>query len=170
MYIPIGNLNITSYCIENLSHIQFRRDLIDDDSIYEFVSTSIGNDLLETCEKDILELGYSYIIEDDKKPIGYIYLGDIENETGIIELRYAVHPEYRRLRHLKNSNLNRKGYGQLILEECAKYLFTFDSIKAVELHIRKDNEASIGCAEKAKYKRIGSNEEEYYYTYRTFKR
>lgn len=169
MNISIGNLNITNYCIENVSHIKFRHDLIEDDFIYEFVSTSIGNDLLEFCEKDSLELGCSYIIEDKGNPIGYIYLGSIGNETDVIELRYAVHSEYRRLGYLGYSDSNRKGYGQLILEECAKYLFKTVNIKAVELHIRKDNEASIRCAEKAKYKRVGSNEEEYYYTYRTFR-
>lgn len=48
-------------------------------------------------------------------------------------------------------------------------MFTFDDINIVELHIRKDNYASINCAEKAKYKRLGENSTEYYYVYRRFK-
>lgn len=170
MNILIGNLNITSYCVENIDHIKFRHDLVEDDLIYEFVSTTVGNDLLETQEIGKLELGYSYIIEDHKKPIGYIYIGSIENSKDIVELRYAVHPEFRRLGYLGYSNSSRRGYGQQILEECSNYLFTLDNIEGVELHIRKDNEASIGCAQKAKYKCIGTNEEEYYYIYGKFKR
>lgn len=169
MKIPIGNLTITNYCVENINHINFRHDLIEDDSIYEFVSTTVGNDLLETKEMEKFELGYSYIIEDYEKPIGYIYIGSIDNSKNIVELRYAVHPEYRRLGYLGYPNSSRKGYGQRILEECSNYLFTLNNIEGVELHIRKDNEASIGCAKKAKYKCIGTNEEEYYYIYRTLK-
>lgn len=169
MNIAIGNLTITNYCIENLKHIQFRHDLIQDDLIYEFVSTSIGKDLLDTVQTKELELNSSYIIEDFHKPIGCIYIGNVPKEDDVVELRYAVHPEYRRLGYLGYSNPTRKGYGEQILEECSNYLFTLDNIRAMELHIRKDNEASIGCAKKAKYKCIGSNEEEYYYVYRIYR-
>lgn len=64
---------------------------------------------------------------------------------------------------------NRKGYGEQILEECGNYLFTFDDINHIDLHIRKDNEASIGCAKKANYQCVGMNDEEYYYIYRLSK-
>ena len=169
MNIKIGNLSITSYCAENPEHIKFKWDLTKDESIYEFVSTTIGRDLHEVIKDDELELENSYIIQNKNNPVGYIYIERISETEGIVELRYAVHPEYRRLGFLGYHDQNRKGYGQQILEECSNYLFTFDDINSVELHIRKDNEASIGCAEKAKYKRIGENEEEYYYIYRRFK-
>ena len=169
MNISIGNLTITNYCVENINHINFRKDMMKDDLVYEFVSTTIGNDLLETQGIEELELGRSYIIEDHKKPVGYIYIGSIEDSKNIVELRYAVHPEYRRLGYLGYSNPSRKGYGQQILEECRNYLFTLDDIEGIDLHVRKDNEASIGCAKKAKYKCIGTNEEEYYYIYRNLK-
>ena len=44
-------------------------------------------------------------------------------------------------------------------------LFTLN----IDLHIRKDNEASIGCAKKANYQCVGMNDEEYYYIYRLSK-
>lgn len=166
MNISIGNLNITNYCSENSEHIKFRWNLINDESIYDFVSTTIGEDLLVPTESDDIELEHSYIIEDKNKPVGYIYLEGLSEEEGTVELRYAVHPEYRRLGFAGYSDPNRKGYGQQILEECSKYLFTFDNINHIELHIRKDNEKSIGCAEKAKYKCIGEYQAEYYYIYR----
>lgn len=166
MNISIGNLTITEYCIQNPKHERFRLELMEDDCIYDFVSTTIGDDLTVPTESNDLELEHSYIIEDKHQPVGYIYIEGISEDEGIVELRYAVHPEYRRLGFIGYSDTNRKGYGQQILEECGNYLFTFDNIHSVELHIRKDNEASIGCAEKAKYKRIGEYEAEYYYIYR----
>lgn len=168
MNISIGNLNITSFCSENIEHIKFKHELAEDDYIYEFVSIDIAGDLQEVFNDENVELNNSYIIQDKDRLVGYIYIGNI-TEEGAVELRYAVHPEYRRLGYLGYSESTRKGYGQQILEECSNYLFTFDNINSVELHIRKDNEASIGCAEKAKYKRIGINEQEYYYIYRIFR-
>ena len=169
MKIPIGNLTITSYCVENINHIHFRKDMMKDELIYEFVSTDIESDLLKIQEMEEFKLGYFYVIEDYKRPVESVYIGSIENISDIVELRYAVHPEYRRLGYIGYSNFNRKGYGQQILEECRDYLFTLNGIKGVELHIRKDNEASIGCAQKSKYKCIGTNEEYYYYIYRSLK-
>lgn len=168
MNISIGNLMITSFCKDNVEHIKFRDDLKEDDLFYEFVSTTIEKDLCDS-NNDEIGLKNSYIIQDKDKLVGYIYLGVISQEVGIVELRYAVHPEFRRLGYLGYHDTTRKGYGEQILEECRNYLFTFDDINSVELHIRKDNEASIGCAEKAKYKRLGENNEEYYYIYRSFK-
>lgn len=169
MNISIGNLNITSFCSNNIDHVKFRKELANDEYIYEFVSTTISDDLHEV-ENDLeIELDNSYIIQDKDKLVGYIYIEGISEEEGIVELRYAVHPEYRRLGFLGYSDVSRLGYGQQILEECKDYLFTFDNINSVELHIRKDNKVSIGCAEKAKYKKIGENNNEYYYVYRAYK-
>lgn len=168
MKISIGNLMITSFCSNNVEHIKFRDELKEDDLIYDFVSTTIEDDLHEI-SSDELELEQSYIIQDNNDLVGYIYVEGISDVEGIVELRYAVHPEFRRLGYLGCHDSKRKGYGQQILEECSNYLFTFAAINSVELHIRKDNVASIGCAEKAKYKRFGENDAEYYYIYRTFK-
>ena len=165
MQISIGNLIITSFCIDSIKHQKFRFDLIRDDAIYEFVSTSIGKDLIELEESEDIELEHSYIIQDNDELVGYIYIEVISEEEVIVELRYAVHPEYRRLGFLGQSDSNRRGYGQQILEECSKYLFTFDNINTVELHIRKDNYPSLGCAKKAKYN-VSENNNEYYYVYR----
>lgn len=168
MKINIGNLIITSFCSNNIEHIKFRNDLKEDDPIYDFVSTTIEDDLQEVYS-DELELEQSYVIQDKNKLVGYIYIKGISEENGIVELRYAVHPEFRRLGYIGYKDESRKGYGQQILEECSNYLFTFDDINSVELHIRKDNEASIGCAEKAKYKCLGENNDEYFYIYRKYK-
>jgi len=166
MDIKIGNLNITSFCCENVEHIKFRNDLKKDELIYDFVSTSIEKDLHEVDNEKEIEIGNSYIIKDKDKLVGYVYFLEILNKSNIIELRYAVHPEYRRLSQINSS---KKGYGQMILEECSDYLFTKEDIDTIELHIRDDNKASIGCAVKAKYKCIGKNNEEYYYIYRKSK-
>jgi len=169
MKISIGNLVITSFCSENVSHIKFRNELKDDDSIYDFVSTDIEDDLHEVSNDNEIEIGNSYIIQDNDDLVGYIYVLDIPDSSNTVELRYAVHPEYRRLGYLGYSDTTRRGYGQQILEECSRYLLNIDGIDTVELHIRKDNEASIRCAEKAKYKCLGENNEEYFYIYRAFK-
>lgn len=170
MNISIGNLMITSFCSQNPEHVRFKWDLAMDDAIYEFVSIDIKNDLHEVKNEEEIELENSYIIQDKDNLVGYIYIEGISESEGIVELRYAIHPEYRRLGYLGYSDSNRKGYGQQILEECSNYLFNFDDIDCVELHIRKDNEASIGCAEKAKYKRIGENDDFYYYIYRMYRK
>lgn len=168
MNIKIGNLMITSFCSENIEHLKFRNDLKEDEAIYDYVSTNIEYDLQEIDNQEEINLEEaSYIIAEKDKLVGYVYLDIVE--AGVVELRYAVHPEYRRLGYLGYSDSNRKGYGQQILEECRDYLFTLKDINSIELHIRKDNEASIGCAKKAKYKCIGENANEYYYIYRNFK-
>lgn len=168
MHKSIGNLVITSFCSDIAEHVKFKWDLSQDDKVYDFVSIDIGNDLvkyeLEDKNDDVIKFEHSYIVENDDKPVGYIYTKDLEH--GVVELRYAVHPLYRRLNFIGYSDINRHGYGEQILRECSDYLFSFPDIKAIDLHIRKDNEASIGCAKKAKYKCIGSCEEEYYYIYR----
>ena len=61
MQISIGNLMITSFCSDSIKHQKFRFDLIRDDAIYEFVSTSIGKDLIELEESEDIELEHSYI-------------------------------------------------------------------------------------------------------------
>lgn len=157
MDISIGNLNITSFCLENIEHLNFRKDLKEDDLIYEFVSTSVEEDLHEVYSDEI-ELENAYIIRFKDKLIGYIYLREIPNNEGTVELRYAVHPKYRRL-----------GYGKKILEECRNYLFTLDNVNGIELHIRKDNEASITCAKRAKYKCVGGNNDEYFFIYKSLR-
>ena len=162
----IGNLTITSFCKDNIEHIKFIKDLQKDELIYTFVSVDIKNDIKETTSNDI-EIGSSYLIAENEKLVGYICLKKIYNVDNVVELRYAVHPKCRRFKYLGYSDENRKGYGQLILEECRDYLLTIDGIDNIELHIRKDNDASIGCAVKSKYKRIGSNDEEYYHIYRS---
>lgn len=158
MDISIGKLTITSFCLENIEHLKFRNDLQKDELIYEFVSTSIEDDFYEVYS-DNLELENSYIIKFQNTLVGYIYLTKLAESEGLVELRYAVHPKYRRL-----------GYGRKILEECRKYLFTLDNINGIELHIRKDNESSIYCAKRAKYKCIGENNNEYFYIYKSMKR
>lgn len=163
MNISVGNLMITSFCENNAKHRKFRLELAHDEKIYEFVSVCIMNDLTNDSNSNNIELGHSYIIENNRKLVGYIYIEEIDSIEGTIELRYAVHPEYRNIKRRINT---KKSYGQMILEECSNYLFTLDNINNIDLHIRKDNEISIKCAEKSKYKCIGTNEEYYYYIYR----
>ena len=157
MNIPIGNLSITSFCESNIEHIKFRKELAKDGFIYDFLSHTVEKDLIEIYDNDEIELGQTYLITEENKIIGYIYIGLINDKKGILELRYAVHPKFRR-----------KGYGKQILEQCRDYLFTFEDVNSVELDIRIDNDRSINCAEKAKYKCI-SLESDSYYVYRTYK-
>ncbi len=158
MDISIGRLNITSFCLENVEHLKFKKELKEDELIYEFVSISIEDDLHEVYS-DNLELENSYIIKHQDKLVGYICLKEIPENYEIVELRYAVHPKFRR-----------QGYGRKILEECRDYLFSLENINGIELHIRKDNEASIYCAKRAKYKCTGENNDEYFYIYKSLKR
>lgn len=170
MNIKIGNLTITNFCCKNVDHIMFIRKLEEDDLIYDFVSTSVGEDLMNTSDSDNIELGNCYIVSDDEIPVGIVYFMEIKNNNSFIELRGAIHPEYRRLGYLGYHDPDRTGYGEMILKECSDYLFSLPSIDGVELHIRKDNIASIGCAIKSDYICEGENNDEYYYVYRKYKR
>ena len=123
MNIPIGNLTITSFCSQNATHIKFRHDLSQDDAFYEFVSIDIEKDLHEVSNDEKLELENAYIIQDKDKLVGYIYIEGISETEEIVELRYAIHPEFRRLGYLGYSDSNRRGYWEQILEECSRYLF-----------------------------------------------
>lgn len=166
MDIKIGNLTITSFCSKNLEHLKFKKELKKDDLIYEFVSVDIDKDLREVENQEEIEIGNSYIVKDNNQLVGYIHILAITGSSDVVELRYAVHPEFRRLGYIEHSDINHKGYGQQILEKCSDYLFDYYNVNNVELHIRKDNEPSIGCAKKARYQCVGENNDEYYYIYR----
>ena len=100
MNIVIGNLSITDFCSQNIEHIKFRKELALDELIYEFVSIDVEKDLHEVENQDHLTLKNSYIIQDHDKLVGYIYIEEVQQQDGVLELRYAVHPKYRRLGYL----------------------------------------------------------------------
>ena len=170
MNIKIGNLTITNFCFNNIDHIMFKKVLDDDDLIYDFVSTTVGEDLINTTDSDNIILDNAYIVCDGEIPVGVVYFMEIKDNNSFIELRGAIHPEYRRLGYLGYHDSDRTGYGEMILKECSDYLFHFPGIDGVELHIRKDNIASIGCAIKSGYIYEGENNNEYYYVYRKYKK
>ena len=97
MKISIGNLTITDFCSKNIEHVKFRKELANDDSIYVFVSIDMEHDLHEVSNQEQLEFGNYYIVQEENRLVGCVYVQMLSEEDKNVELRYAVHPEYRRM-------------------------------------------------------------------------
>lgn len=155
MDISIGKLTITNFCEDNIEHIKFREDLVNDEVFHKFFPYENIESLLRPVTNDgSIEVKNTYIVKDKEKLIGWLYLGGIEH---IVSLDCAVHPNYRNL-----------GYGTMIVEECSNYLFQNNIASEIEVTIRKDNNYSISCIEKCNYKRLRKMDD--FYIYKSYNR
>lgn len=141
MKIKMDSLVITEYCSTDKRKYRFIKEISEDPLVNYFVSRTM-EELLEDSEGlDKLYVGPAYIIEEQRKLVGLIRLAFLDGD-GVLNLHYAVHPDYRR-----------KHYGTKILTEISKYLFkNMLSVSKIELYIKEMNTGSIKCAENAKFK------------------
>ncbi len=140
MKIKLTNLAITYYCSADKRKIRFIKEVSEDPLINHFVSHTMDEWLEDSEDVDQLLIGPAYIIEDNRKLVGFIRPAFMDT-NGILNLHYAVHPDYRK-----------QGYGTKILTETSKYLFrNMDAVKQIELYIKEINTGSIRCAENARF-------------------
>lgn len=154
MDISIGNLTISSFCVDNVEHIIFRKELIEDKCFHKFFPHFTEDTVLKPIINDNeIKLKNSYIIRDNNKLVGWIRIGGIDKD---ITFDCAVHPSFRKM-----------GYGSMIIDECSNYLFENDIAQEIECVIREDNSDCINCISKHKYKRIGKFDQ--FYIYKAYK-
>lgn len=105
----------------------------------------------ETDRTDAIEIGHGYMVSlDGRTPIGYLHFYDISKED-FLELRYAIHPDYRG-----------KKYGENLLKEATNYaLLQFKNVKGIEFFIHPENFRSRKCALSANYIPDRSNQNRY---------
>lgn len=155
MDISIGRLNVCSFCIDNIEHIRFRKELVSDLKFKKYFPYITEDNLLNSVIDDQeIRLMNSYIIKDGDKLIGWIHLGGFNKEASF---DLAIHPTFRK-----------KGYAPIIIDEVHNYLFDNDIASTVECVIRENNHGSINCIEKTKYKKIAKMDD--FYIYKLYKR
>jgi len=141
MDISIGKLKITTFCKDNIEHIKFKKDILEDGlTLYYFPNFNEENFLVPSYNNEF-KIRNFYLVKDINELIGWIYIGGFEKQ---ITLDCGIHPQFRR-----------KGYQTLLLEECRNYLFQNDLADIIEIMIKNNNIGSLKAADKAKYKKLG---------------
>lgn len=142
MDISIGNLTVTNFCENNIEHIKFKKELLNDRFMCHFFPDMKEEEFLLPCGNiNQIQLGHYYLVEDADNLVGWFYLKGVDKYCA---LDCGIHPHYRK-----------KGYGTLILQECRDYLFEKDITNEIELMIKNTNAGALACAKKAKYKKLG---------------
>lgn len=138
MEISLSKLKIVSYDSTNEIHRKCKYDFLKDEQFIKFFGQFFVKNSDEYFKNSTeLEIKKIYYIVFKEEIIGLIRLFDIR-ENGMIDLQYAVSPEYRGL-----------GYGNLLLKEVTDYLLKNN--KSIRLDINKNNANSIKCALKNSY-------------------
>ena len=143
MNITIGKLQITEYCKENAEHIKFKKELLDDGLMsYYFPNINETNFLNPSViDNGNIRINNYYIVKDNEKLIGWLYIGGFERE---MVLNCGIHPYHRR-----------KGYLTLLLEESRDYFCENKIVDSIEVMIRNNNTGALKAIKKAKYKHLG---------------
>lgn len=140
MTIKMKHLVITEYCSTDKRKYRFIKEISEDPLIRHFLSSTMDEWLEDSEGLDKLLIGPAYIIADQRKLVGTIRLASYEPD-GVLNLHYAVHPDYRR-----------QHYGTRILQETSKYILEqFSKVQKIELYIKEINKGSIKCAENANF-------------------
>lgn len=134
MKIKLKTLSIITYDMSKRKNIRFVTELKEDQLMRKFVSDTIEKRLISSSSDDNIKIGSSYIVNEDKNPIGYIRFNELEENT--LTLHYGVHPNNRK-----------KGYGSKILLEVSNYVFqNMSDVSKIRLCIRSYNIGSRKCA------------------------
>ncbi len=132
----MGTLVITNYCSTDKRKYRFKQDMVNDPLIAQYISRDFSKLLEDSENVKELKIGESYIIEEERKLVGFIKLHNI-TPYNMLDLHYAVHPDFR-----KNPN----HYGRKILTEFENYAFrNINGIDGIELRIKLDNIFSKRC-------------------------
>ena len=161
MKIRLYSLYLTNYEDKDKKKENFLKQVKDDETIKEFVSTDIEEDLrkIEPYKNDnkALHVGPTYIVAIDNKLIGFVRFASFKE--GKLNLHYGVVPSYRN-----------HGYGTRILKETGTFVLkNIPEVQKVVLNIKPSNKGSIKAAinagyryEKSTYDSDGLNEVKVY--------
>lgn len=138
MEIELEKFKLVSYDSKNETHRNCKYKFLKDEQFVKFFGQFfIKNSDEYFSDSNELEIKKVYFIEEEEKIIGLVRFFDIK-ESGIVDLQYAVNPEYRGL-----------GYGNILLKEVTEYLL--NNNKLIRLDIDKNNLNSIKCAIRNNY-------------------
>lgn len=134
MKIKLKTLSIMTYDINKKENVRFVTELKNDQLMRKFVPGTIEKRLLSASNDSNIEIGSSYIINENKNPVGYVRFNELEDN--VLTLHYGVHPDKRK-----------QGYGSKILLEVSDYVFkNMNDINKIRLCIRSYNVGSRKCA------------------------
>ncbi len=142
----LNTLTLVNFDKENKAHLEFLKKLVHDESIKKWF-TGISSGLINNPNNEFF--GHSFFVEDNNELIGYINIGNINNENSVY-LRAAVDKD-------KRGN----NYGKTILSETTDYIFdNFNEVENIMLKIDKENKASLMTADSCGYLWL---RDDYYY-------
>ena len=138
LFINLETLSLHIINKNNKKDLEFVKKLFHNEDIKKWVH-GISNILNDNKEHKLF--GHGFIIKDGIKYIGYLGIGDLNNEEKCIYLRAGL-----------DKNVTGKGYGKKILNEITEYIFsTYEEVESIKLKIDRNNSASLGTANSCGY-------------------
>lgn len=139
MIIKLENLELLTFDKNNKKHLIFLKKLINDQAVKDRLH-GLGGNILHN--RNNLVLGNSFFVQKDNELIGYINIGEFNDNEKAIYLKAAITFEYRG-----------KGYGKLMLHEVSDYIFkNYLEVENIIVKIANDNKASIQTANSCNFK------------------
>lgn len=139
--IEMETLTLQSFDKENKEHLEFFKKLVKQPSITSRFQ-GIGVGLLHEHGDKFFDRGF--LITDNDKLIGYLGIGEFDEENKSVYLRGAIDIDCR-----GNS------YGKKMLKESTEYIFlNYPKVENIRLKIAEDNIISIRTAEACGYEKL----------------
>jgi len=137
-YAKIGTLTLNIIDKENKEDLEFIKKLCKDKTITSRFQ-GITLDLLNAKKKEFFN--HSFLVTHNDEYVGYIKIGQYNEQEKSIYLRAAIDLEKRG-----------KSYGKTLLNEITEYVFqTYSQVESIRLKIANDNKASLMTANSCGY-------------------
>ncbi len=150
--IKIGDIEIHSYDAYDKKQLHLKHQLNSDPAFLKYVTKKLEDRLNESLpfEEDNLIFHQSYLVKYKEDFVGYIRLEEDKRRKEIVEIQWAVSPEFR----------NQK-IGSLLIQTISDYILeNYASIQKLKGVIEKGNYPSQNMAKKAGF--IEENREDNY--------
>ena len=150
-FTKIGTLTLNIFNKNDRKALEFIKKLCHDESILSrFQGIMIG---LKNENNNFFN--HSFLVSHNNEFIGYVNIGEFNNDEKSVYLRAAVDKEKRGF-----------GYGKTILEEITEYIFkNYPQVESIRLKIAGDNKASLMTANACGYKWL---ENDFYIKYNPY--
>lgn len=137
-FARLKTLTLTTFEKNDKEALTFLKRLIGDDTIKKrFQGITVG--LLENLKKQFF--GFSFLVKFNEEYIGYINIGNYNEEEKSTYLRAAIDKDKRGLE-----------YGKTLLAEITEYIFqNYPQVENIRLKIARDNIPSLMTAKACGY-------------------
>ena len=143
-YIKLTNLTLHTFNNESRNDLEFVKKLCKDEAIKKWVHGVTGG-LLKNPNNEFF--GYTFIVKDNEEYVGFIKIGNFNNNENCVYLRAGISADKRKM-----------NYGKMLLSEITEYIFSnYDNVHSIKLKIANDNRASLKTAEACGYSWISDD-------------